>query len=125
MVPARIWLIGGGDENRSVMSLQNASRRRGAMERTLQGKSHDTVSGTHEVLSGLVSEYRGAAKRARGGRSKAYERVLARHTDIRPGQPSPAMAGVTGAAAGACYSSVFVLGWPRAAWMKLRMMVPP
>ncbi len=61
VVPARIWLIGGGDENRSVMSLQNASRRRGAMERTLQGKSHDTVSGTHEVLSGLVSEYRGAA----------------------------------------------------------------
>lgn len=31
------------------------------MERTLQVKSHDTVSGTCEVLSGLVSEYREAA----------------------------------------------------------------
>ena len=45
MVPACLWLIGGGDrESRSVMSLQNASRRRGAIEGTLQVKGHDTVS---------------------------------------------------------------------------------
>jgi hypothetical protein len=44
VVPARLWLIGGGAESRSVMSLQNASRRRGAIEGTLQVKGHDTVS---------------------------------------------------------------------------------
>jgi len=37
-VPACLWLIGGGAESRSVMSLQNASRRRGAIEGTLQVK---------------------------------------------------------------------------------------
>ena len=35
VVPAHLWLIGDGAESRSVMSLQNASRRRGAIERTL------------------------------------------------------------------------------------------
>src|SRR5271165_4560840 len=44
LVPACLWLIGGGAESRSVMSLQNASRRRGAIEGTLQVKGHDTVS---------------------------------------------------------------------------------
>ena len=44
-VPACLWLIGGGAEGRSVMSLQNASRRRGAIEGTLQVKGHYTASG--------------------------------------------------------------------------------
>jgi hypothetical protein len=45
LVPVCLWLIGGGGaESRSVMSLQNASGRRGAIERTLQVKGLDTVS---------------------------------------------------------------------------------
>ena len=61
VVPAHLWLIGDGAESCSVMSLQNASRRRGAIERTLQVKGHDTVSGTHKILGGLISEYRKAS----------------------------------------------------------------
>jgi hypothetical protein len=44
LVPARLWLTCGGAESRSVMSLRNASRRRGAIERTLQVKGHDRFS---------------------------------------------------------------------------------
>jgi hypothetical protein len=44
LVPDCLWLIGGGAESRSVMSLQNAPRRRGAIERTLQVEGLDTVS---------------------------------------------------------------------------------
>jgi hypothetical protein len=43
VVPACLLLIGGGAESRSVMSLQNASRRRAAIEGTLQVKGHDTI----------------------------------------------------------------------------------
>ena len=56
LVPARLWLTCGGAESRSVMSLQNASRRRGAIERTLQVKGHDTVSGARKDPRGLISE---------------------------------------------------------------------
>jgi hypothetical protein len=41
--PACLWLIGARAEGRSVMSLQNASRRRAAIEGTLQVKGHDAV----------------------------------------------------------------------------------
>ena len=44
VVPACLWLIGGGAESRSVMSLQNTSRRRAAIEGTLQVKGDDAVS---------------------------------------------------------------------------------
>jgi hypothetical protein len=44
MVPACLWLISGQAESRSVMSLQNASRRHAAIEGTLQVKGHDAVS---------------------------------------------------------------------------------
>src|SRR6266566_4170467 len=44
VVPACLWLIGGGTESRPVMSLQHASRRRAAIEGTLQVKGHDAVS---------------------------------------------------------------------------------
>ena len=47
MVPACLLLIDGEAESRSVMSLQNASRRRGAIEGTLQIKGHDAVSAPH------------------------------------------------------------------------------
>jgi hypothetical protein len=43
-VPACLWLIGGGAESRWVMSLQNASQRRAAIEGTLQVKGHDAGS---------------------------------------------------------------------------------
>ena len=44
VVPAFLLLIDGEAESRSVISLQNASQRRGAMEGTLQVKVHDAVS---------------------------------------------------------------------------------
>jgi hypothetical protein len=56
VVPARLWLIDGGAESRSVMSLQNASRPRGAIERTLQVRAHDTVSGTHRISPRSISD---------------------------------------------------------------------
>ena len=93
LVPARLWLTCGGAESRSVMSLRNASWRRGAIERTLQVKGHDRfsaptgpaarhrceqeMSGPRSTGPGVFRNFRAARclpAEARGDPWRCYER---------------------------------------------------
>src|SRR6266566_9529700 len=75
VMPACLWLIGGGTESRPVMSLQHASRRRAAIEGTLQVKGHDAVSVTHSWAPVL---------RRCSGREVDGRRYQGIHTSERP-----------------------------------------